>query len=50
MLKPGRLSVHQACPPERPLRVLKSICPLLRVMITYKKVQVLYHLDLKMSM
>lgn len=29
--------------PSVPLRVLKSICPLLRTMITHKKVQVLYH-------
>ena len=35
--------------PSVPLRVLKSVCPLLRTMITYKKVQVLYHSETGLS-
>ena len=49
MLKPDRLSVYQACPSRPPSRILKSLCPLLRTMITYKKVQVLYHSETGLS-
>ena len=49
MLKPDKLSVHQACPSRPPSRILKSLCPLLRTMITYKKVQVLYHSETGLS-
>lgn len=35
--------------PSVPLRVLKSICPLLRTMITHKKVQILYHSETGLS-
>lgn len=49
MLQPDRLSVYQACPSRPPSRILKSLCPLLRTMITYKKVQVLYHSETGLS-
>lgn len=49
MLKPDRLSVYQACPSRPPSQILKSLCPLLRTMITYKKVQVLYHSEAGLS-